>query len=144
MFTTLYSWNTARAGVNTNQSRYCQTSPFLWVFLGVFFWFCFVLFFVCLLVYFDNFVCINILDIESSLFIWFMMFNATFNNISVILWLSVSLTDGDFSEMKYTHTHKYCLLFSWIVFHWIVCMANVSAKWVIVIKAKWSFWWEEV
>jgi hypothetical protein len=58
-------------------------------------------------------------------------------NISVIVWLSVSLTDGDFSEMKYTHTHKYCLLFSWIVFHWIVCMANASTKWVIVINAKW-------
>jgi hypothetical protein len=96
---------------------------------------CFALFFFFLCFFY--FVCIKILDIKSSLFIWFMMFNATFNNISVIVWLSVSLTDGDFSEMKYTHTHKYCLLFSWIVFHWIVCMANASTKWVIVINAKW-------
>ena len=38
-------------------------------------------------------LCPNIIDIRRSLQVWFMVFNATFNNISVISWRLVLLVE---------------------------------------------------
>jgi hypothetical protein len=48
----------------------------------------------------DNWICNNNRDINKELGVWFMVFNATFNNISIISCLSVFFGGGNRSTQR--------------------------------------------